>query len=162
MMSADLESSRRFQPPEPRRDFLGLCSLWAMVSAMGAALLGTLRLPMPSVYPESNSRVKLGPVEKFTATPVTFFPKRRLWIYSGEQGLYAVSAVCTHLGCVVSTPEEGGYFCPCHGSRFAADGKVVSGPAPRPLAHLKLTLSPDGQLVVDQEEEVESTARLTV
>ena len=35
----------------------------------------------------------------------------------------AISAVCTHLGCTVGEGEEGGYHCPCHGSRFSETGK---------------------------------------
>ena len=121
-----------------------------------------MRLPMPSVFPESNSRVKLGPVERFFATEVTPIPEQRLWVHSTSDGLYAISAVCTHLGCIVSTQEEGGFFCPCHGSRFDAEGNVVGGPAPRPLMYLDLSISPDGQLVVDKQTEVSAETRLQV
>ena len=45
----------------------------------------------------------------------------------------ALSAVCTHLGCVVSWQEQAGEFlCPCHGGRFSADGQVLAGPPPSP------------------------------
>jgi len=48
---------------------------------------------------------------------------------------YGLNAVCTHLGCVVPWDAASNKFkCPCHGSQYAADGHVVRGPAPRPLA----------------------------
>jgi cytochrome b6-f complex iron-sulfur subunit len=48
---------------------------------------------------------------------------------------YGLNAVCTHLGCVVPWDGQDMKFkCPCHGSQYAADGHVVRGPAPRPLA----------------------------
>jgi glycine/D-amino acid oxidase-like deaminating enzyme len=48
---------------------------------------------------------------------------------------HAVSARCTHLGCIVSYNDaERSWDCPCHGSRFAVDGDVLEGPAVRPLA----------------------------
>ena len=51
--------------------------------------------------------------------------------YRDENGdLHAVSAVCTHLGCLVNwNPAEKTWDCPCHGSRFGYDGKVIQGPA---------------------------------
>ncbi|GGU38820.1 FAD-dependent oxidoreductase [Streptomyces lavendofoliae] len=60
---------------------------------------------------------------------------RRLAVHRDEAGsLHAVSARCTHLGCVVHfNDEECAWECPCHGSRFDVDGKVVQGPAVRPL-----------------------------
>jgi nitrite reductase/ring-hydroxylating ferredoxin subunit len=53
----------------------------------------------------------------------------------GEDGtLHAVSARCTHLGCIVAwNGAEGSWDCPCHASRFAADGSVLQGPAVSPL-----------------------------
>jgi cytochrome b6-f complex iron-sulfur subunit len=161
-MTTDLQTSKRFQAPLERRDFLGLASLWSAGVALAIGLLGALRLPVPAVFPESNSRTKLGPLQRFEGTPVTWFPEYRLWVYSDAGELYAISAICTHLGCTVAAREGGGYYCPCHGSRFSPSGAVVAGPAPRPLAHLELFISPDGQLVVDQQTEVGPEVRLKV
>ncbi len=161
-MNSDLKTSERFSRPHQRRDFLGMAAIGSAIAALGTAVLGAIRLPMPSLFPESNPRIKLGPAGKFRATEVTALPENRLWIFSDAEGLYALSSVCTHLGCVVNRNEDGTYHCPCHGSRFDAQGQVQGGPAPRPLAHLELSLAPDGQLVVDQQKEVEASARLKV
>jgi Rieske Fe-S protein len=60
---------------------------------------------------------------------------RKLAVYRDGQGkLHAVSAVCTHLGCVVHfNSAEGSWDCPCHGSRFDTNGEVLHGPAATPL-----------------------------
>jgi len=129
---------------------------------MGFALIGALRLPMPSIFPESNSRVKLGPASKFTGVEMTAVPEHRLWVFSDSAGLYAVSAICTHLGCIVAREENGQFHCPCHGSQFDTSGKVIGGPAPKPLARLDLQVAPDGQLVVDTQKQVAADTRLEV
>ncbi|MQA78796.1 MAG: FAD-dependent oxidoreductase [Streptosporangiales bacterium] len=52
----------------------------------------------------------------------------------GAGAAHAVSATCTHLGCVVAFNDaETSWDCPCHGSRFGVDGAVLNGPATRPL-----------------------------
>ncbi|MGV9881533.1 FAD-dependent oxidoreductase [Streptomyces sp. NPDC003006] len=60
---------------------------------------------------------------------------RRCAVHRDESGaLHAVSARCTHMGCLVAFNEaETTWECPCHGSRFGTDGEVLQGPATRPL-----------------------------
>jgi len=56
--------------------------------------------------------------------------------------LIALSAVCTHLGCIVQWQKENEKFlCPCHAGLYTADGTVVSGPPPKPLARLPFTVA---------------------
>ncbi|MFM2045663.1 MAG: Gamma-glutamylputrescine oxidoreductase [Pseudomonadota bacterium] len=57
-------------------------------------------------------------------------------VHRGEDGhLHRVTATCTHLGCTVHfNPLERSWDCPCHGSRFDTDGRVLSGPAVTPLS----------------------------
>lgn len=62
--------------------------------------------------------------------------------------LRALSARCTHLGCIVRLAREGAALeCPCHGGRFALDGRVLAGPAPAPLAAFEVTERGDEALV---------------
>merc|ERR1711972_207166 len=69
---------------------------------------------------------------------------------STEDGIkdFALSAVCTHLGCVVPWVRSSNKFiCPCHGSQYDENGKVVRGPAPLSLA-LAHTSIQDGNVAV--------------
>ncbi len=59
----------------------------------------------------------------------------QLALLRDEGGYYALSLLCTHLGCIVNvTPEH--FSCPCHGSHFDRRGNVLKGPADRPLRRL--------------------------
>lgn len=54
---------------------------------------------------------------------------------------YAISSICTHLGCTVRWhPEKNRFICPCHGSQYDAEGRVVRGPASRSLPLLTLVI----------------------
>jgi Rieske Fe-S protein len=57
----------------------------------------------------------------------------------------AHSLVCTHLGCVVGE-EKAGFVCPCHGSRYDAQGVVVEGPAQESLKRFRVEMSKDHSL----------------
>src|SRR6266511_866954 len=61
---------------------------------------------------------------------------RKLAVYRDERGLsHALSPKCTHMGCTVDWNDaERTWDCPCHGSRFDVEGKVLRGPAAKPLA----------------------------
>jgi cytochrome b6-f complex iron-sulfur subunit len=56
----------------------------------------------------------------------------------------ALSAVCTHLGCVIAWKEQAAEFeCPCHGGRFSPEGQVLGGPPPAPLESFVVELDGD-------------------
>jgi cytochrome b6-f complex iron-sulfur subunit len=106
-------------------------------------------------------RFVIGPPADFPPAEPTFLPARRLFIFNGADGFYCISSVCTHLGCDVKRGGPG-FECPCHGSRFDENGRVVHGPAPASLAWYALSLSPRRELVVDQDREVGPEFRLKV
>ena len=58
----------------------------------------------------------------------------------------AISLTCTHQGCTVKPAADGNFHCPCHGAVFAADGKVVKGPAKRDLPKFEIVQRQDDQL----------------
>jgi Rieske Fe-S protein len=65
------------------------------------------------------------------------FRNERLALFRDDHGVYALSLICTHLGCTVTVTEDT-LSCPCHGSRFNRQGKVELGPATTPLKRLDL------------------------
>ncbi|NMG07819.1 FAD-dependent oxidoreductase [Brasilonema sp. UFV-L1] len=58
----------------------------------------------------------------------------------------AISLTCTHQGCTVKMAEDGKFHCPCHGAVFAADGKVLKGPAQRDLPRFEIVQRQDDSL----------------
>ena len=64
-----------------------------------------------------------------------------------ENGLRAISLVCTHLGCLVQA-EGDGFACPCHGSLYASGGEVLRGPATQALQELRVEQSESGELLL--------------
>lgn len=158
-MTDDFRKSERFRTKVTRRDWLGIAAAWSGVVAFLVATLGALRLPLPWVFPEASSRSKLGRPDRFAEGKSTYFERQTLWLYREKEGFHAISAVCTHLGCLVHRQDDGSFKCPCHGSRFAADGSVTGGPAPRALRWTELSVSPEGWLVADTLKEVDQGTR---
>lgn len=156
-----IEESERFAPKVvERRDFLGLTALASFLGSVGLMILGALRLPMPSVFPELGTKFRVGPPERFPRGSAAVIPGRNILVQHDDRGIRVVSLVCTHLGCIVRREGDGSFICPCHGSHFDADGKVVRGPAPAPLRSFHATFAPNGEIVVDSAREVESSFRL--
>lgn len=135
---------------EPRRGFLA-GSIAAMMGAISAAIgipaLGYLFVPARekkhAAWIEAADLTKLtvNQPEQIVFQRVrrdgwkTVTEKAVAWVVkTDEHKAIAFSPVCTHLGCAVSWNGEGKTFgCPCHTSAFSPDGKVLTGPAPRPL-----------------------------
>jgi cytochrome b6-f complex iron-sulfur subunit len=156
-------STRRFEEPIPRRDFLGKAAIGSLFLSIGTALLGILRLPKPGVFPESATRFKVGFPDEFPPETHRKIDRRNVWVFRDSLGFFAVSAVCTHLGCIVNeNAKRDGFICPCHGTKFDAAGKILAGPAPRGLDWLELSLAADGALMVDTGKSVSAGSRFNV
>jgi cytochrome b6-f complex iron-sulfur subunit len=131
---------------------LGVGSISA--ACIGATVFGYEFLT-PNVLYEPSPIVNAGKPDGYPPGTVTQDLPSGLYIVHGSEGLYALSAVCTHLGCLTAwKPELGIVACPCHGSKFRRDGSKIEGPAPRPLRWLKIWLSDEGDLLVDRSEEL--------
>ena len=151
-MPADVTNTGTACPQCNRRRFtnLGLGSI--AVASVGSAIFGYEFLT-PNVLYEPSPIVDAGRPERYPAGSVTPDTQNGLYIVHGPEGLYALSAVCTHLGCVTAwRPELDLIACPCHGSKFHIDGVKIEGPAPRPLPWLKAWLDDEGNLLVDRSE----------
>lgn len=145
-----------------RRRFLLATGTTTVVTGLAGFLGATVRFLFPNVLYEPPSRFPVGGPGDFPAGAATFLPDRRLFVFNSDAGFYAISSVCTHLGCNVNHVAGGGFACPCHGSRYDANGQVVHGPAPRPLTWFGLSLSSRGELIVDERRLVEPDYRFKV
>lgn len=158
---SDKKSSRLEPFPVPRRSFLGFAALGSFFSAIGLALAGAMRLPGPAVLPGPVRRFKIGHPEEFAVGSETRMDEANFFVFRDAHGIYAISGVCTHLGCSVGRSPNG-FACPCHGSRFGNVGEVTRGPAPRALPWLEVGRAADGQLVVYADNEVPEGTRFRV
>ncbi|HUA86791.1 MAG TPA: ubiquinol-cytochrome c reductase iron-sulfur subunit [Bryobacteraceae bacterium] len=105
-----------------------------------AADLNTLQVGQPQEVVFRRSRVDGWRVENEKSTA---------WVVRmNAQDVVAYSPSCTHLGCAYHWDAQTKEFlCPCHTSIFSIDGKVLSGPAPRPLDRY-LTRIDNGKLLI--------------
>lgn len=139
-----------------RREFLNL----AVLSAGSLLAVGLVRASLKAAQPriaanEYGGVFNLGSIDGVPASgeaPVNY-PAGRFYLAHTDEGVLALHKVCPHLDCLVGWDEQSGNFvCPCHGSQFAADGAVLSGPADRPLDRFVVTLAtPDGQVVAESQ-----------
>jgi cytochrome b6-f complex iron-sulfur subunit len=156
-------SAARGRPDLSRRDFLNEITLGALgIAGLGGGAL-TYQYFSPNVLFEPATTFRAGNPDLYPVNSVTYLQEQQVYIVRTSGGFYAVSAVCTHLGCVTQWKAEAGLIaCPCHGSKFHADGKKIEGPAPRPLPHYEINLTADGELQVDKLRVIKSDQVLKV
>jgi cytochrome b6-f complex iron-sulfur subunit len=134
---------------------------WSAFTAGCVAFTGMMgRFMFPNVLAEPPSTIKVGEPSSYDPNDVNerFKGEGGFWIvrsnrYNGQDIIYALQSVCTHLGCPPNwLANEQKFKCPCHGSGFYITGINFEGPAPRPLERFKVTLADDGQILVDKSQ----------
>jgi cytochrome b6-f complex iron-sulfur subunit len=151
-----MPDEKQYATPTPAREFdrrafftkIGLGSL-------GIAAAGTVGFTYeflsPNVLYEPSPIINAGKPESFEVDSVTMDVNSGIYLVRAAEGFYALSAVCTHLGCLTAWSQELGIIkCPCHGSEFTRTGVKIEGPAPKPLPWLRTWVSDDGDLMVDR------------
>jgi Rieske Fe-S protein len=118
---------------------LGACA--SLVTRTVTPVDGALRLALVH-YPELTAEggsIKV--IAKGATDPI--------YVLSlGQRRYAAVSPICTHLGCTVEI-EQARLVCPCHGSTYDREGRVLRGPAEEPLASYRVALTSDDVLVIE-------------
>lgn len=126
---------------------------WGMVAATtGLSATASSLLLFPRVRFREPSEVFVGRPEDYRDGEVSerFRQSHKLVVVRDDAEIYALSAVCTHLGCITRWQAGQDKFkCFCHGSGFHRSGEQFEGPAPRPLERLDIRLDDEGRLVVD-------------
>jgi cytochrome b6-f complex iron-sulfur subunit len=150
------EEDRRFVLGVMLGSFLGI-GFTALTGTLGLWTLGFARFMFPNILTEPPSRFKVGPPDAYPPGYVEdkFKAQFGVWVvnaeYKGQQQIFALRTVCTHLGCTPNWLEaEQKFKCPCHGSGFYKDGINFEGPAPRPLERYAIRIADDGQLEIDK------------
>ena len=140
-------------PAVGRRSFIDYClalggGLWAAAMAAPAA---AYLWPAGSGGP-AETTVKVGAVKEIAVGEAKIIQSKGkpiLVIRRAEREFTALSAICTHLGCIVKWDAAlGQVLCPCHAAAFSADGQVVSGPPPSPLTAYPVVITRDDQVLV--------------
>ncbi len=128
-----------------RREFFLNCTMAAgLIASLGTAVLYGLKFAIPplrrpryhKVYLSTADALKPGETLEFTD-----LQGKKALLVNMDGKFIAFSLVCTHLGCIVEwNPEKREFYCPCHQGRFDAEGKVISGPPPRPLDRFEVVV----------------------
>lgn len=145
---------------EPTRREWWVTIAWTTFTAsMVAMLLGTVRFLFPNVLSEPPNTFKGGDITTYEEGKVEDkFKDRGAWIIldrddKNRRIVYALSTVCTHLGCTPNwLAAEKKFKCPCHGSGFKISGVNFEGPAPRPLERFAVKKTDDNQVLVDKSK----------
>jgi cytochrome b6-f complex iron-sulfur subunit len=130
-----------------RRQFIRKAAIGVVTITGLAAAASYLRQFFPRLTGERR-RIAIGDSMQYPVDTFTYLKEHNLFVYRDHEGIRAVSAVCTHLGCILEKTTDG-FECPCHGSCYNLKGEVVSGPAPRNLSWYLVQKAADGKIIID-------------
>ncbi len=130
-----------------RRDFLKLARDGFLYLSGALAFVGFLRFLDYDPNPAQKTEFDLGLAEKYPIGSRTILPEIPTLLIHTDSGFTALSLTCTHLGCTLE-PDAEGFACPCHNSRFDAEGRVTHGPAAKSLPALRVELTAESRLIL--------------
>jgi menaquinol-cytochrome c reductase iron-sulfur subunit len=163
--------------PEPegvtrRRFYIG--AIYGLCAAMAAALglPAAIYLLFPPRLRENDQWVEVGDVTRLAANSPAEMTFRRnrvdgwkitsekatAWVVrQADDSVVAFGPQCTHLGCAYHWDDgKAEFLCPCHNSLFSIEGKVLGGPAPRPLDRYETRIEGHklllGRLIAPEQE----------
>jgi cytochrome b6-f complex iron-sulfur subunit len=130
-----------------RRDFLriGTNSLLALSGILGIG--GLIRFLSYQADPAPQSEFDIGSATSFPGNSRTILPEIPAIVIHDDNGIRAISLICSHLGCTIEE-RSFGFECPCHNSQYDLNGKVLKGPAGTNLRKLRVITVEDGNLHV--------------
>lgn len=137
--------TNQVSPPQRRKFlFTMLGGLGALIGAASAWPVFRFLSPVSADDSDAKVVVARGEVAPDKAHFFQYRGKPAVVLQPAPGQFVALSAVCTHLGCVVAWQEQAGEFeCPCHGGRFSAEGLVLAGPPPSPLETFTVEIDGD-------------------
>ena len=136
-----------------------------VLAGVGAGAAGIACGPGNGVQPASVGDVTAGNVSGLPVGSLRVVSGQPVCIGRDSGGVYAMTLTCTHAGCDIGATGDvspAGLLCGCHGSRFDANGNVLSGPAPSPLEHFAVSVDKAGDLTIHGGQVVDSGQRLAV
>ena len=141
-----------------RRDFLDLLLSASILGWLVSVAYPVIRYlkPLPQNGPTGPTRLTREETAKLEQNKFVILPvsgKRVIALQPSDQKLLAFSAICTHEGCTVTyLPGQSIIWCPCHDGRYDLNGRVISGPPPRPLPEYAIKRQPDGGIVISDKK----------
>ena len=182
-----VEDSRQMS----RRSFFAIAGWVGFTGATAIALYQSLKFVFPNATYEDPPAFKADVPSAYAVGSTTVIIDKRVVINRDPDGFYAISLICTHLGCtpryfpdatsdlvlagtaIARDPDTGqlatkanpvlpGFKCPCHGSRYFRDAVNFFGPAPRPMDRVHIELAADGKLFIDRSIVVDRKYRFKV
>ena len=123
----------------------------SVLGCLGVNFLMFLRFFFPRALFEPKTIFNVGyPSDYGFGVDEKYKQAYRIWVVRNAEGLVAIYARCTHLGCTPNwNAAENKFKCPCHGSGYDSEGVNVEGPAPRPMDRARIELLPTGEIQVD-------------
>src|SRR4030081_2649170 len=172
-----------------RRSFLAIAGWAGFTVASLIALYQSVKWLYPNATYEDPPAFKADPPGTYAVGSTTVLIDKRVVINHDPNGFYAISLICTHLGCtpryfddvtsdlvnagtaISKDPDTGqvattanpalpGFKCPCRGSRYFRDPVNFCGPSPRPMDRGHLEVGPHGNLLVDRSGRGDPAFRL--